>query len=48
MRPIREPRIGLLVKVCVPPHVLEVVVPKASEKVVAEPTKAPAPESWSG
>ena len=45
MRPEKVERTGALVKVCVPPHVLEVVVPNAREKVRFV-ERSPPP--WSG
>ena len=37
-RPVRVPRMGLLVNVCVPLQVFEVVVPNAREKLFAART----------
>ena len=36
MRPVKVESTGALLKVCVPPQVLEVVVPKAKETVLVE------------
>lgn len=37
-------KVGALVNVWVPAQMFEVVVPKAKEKVAAEPTKEPEPD----